>query len=1227
MRFLNKITFINSASIKYAEINVSGNVHFIGTQGVGKSTLLRAILFFYNADKTKLGISREKQNFDSYYFPYQNSYIIFEVVKEDITYSVLAFKSGNRVAFRFLDAPYKKQYFIDDMGHAMESWDKIKLTLKGHVQYSNKITSYDEYKNIIYGNDKSLGVEFKKYALLESKQYQNIPRTIQNVFLNTKLDADFIKETIINSLNQDTLKIDLKTYSENHLNGFEEELNEIRLWSKKNKTGEIPVRIQAEKIANTYKQLNVYEQKKRELTSVLYQSVKKNEAEKPKVDQQLKRLDVELELVKGQFKTLDTDKNNELQDINTQIGILKKEIRLTKSKQKQYSGIEEKISRVESKSLVEKEKVQFEKELQILTSQFLEIGQKFKAQVDLILNENRVWETEILQTKTKLESEFIFFKEDLNAKYDSIFEEMNRNAEEHETRFSETLQSKQNELLELSKTEIELKHKVYFKQEIAHIIDQNTNFETEIKAWTNGIEEAKKESDHLRTEWEFTLKRVEAEKEMLLKSSEFEIGSVCSKIEKLKQIIDQNKGSLFEWLNANHPTWTETVGKVIDHDDILFHKGLKPELVKQNSESFYGVKLDLSKIEKPIKTLEQYHQELKVLESEFELLSKKQSQDVEVLNADLKLLKNKYQSKIESNKDFIQTSRYKIDQLTLSKKENLLLKEDFLSKAETEKQQQVTKIEHELSILKSTILDLEEKQNEQRKSLKTKIEEKKGLKLEEVKLKKEALEQEIQTKTELLLQKITENKEKVEALQQEEKSELTDYGADTEKIAILEKSIVKCNLELDFIEKHRDEIAEYKKDKKEYFDKLDWFVDQKKQLESKSLGLKDLYQIKIDETNTKREAIERDIDGVRQIQKSIFKQLDHFSQFKKSEVFASVQVFYSSLIKEKTFVETTTQIIDALNEAYYSVIKAMNHLQGDIHKFTSHFSENNIFKFKTVFKSKAEYLQFAEMLKEFIVEDKITDLEKRVHDRFTHIFGFIGKQTADILSKEDEIQAVLNKINKDFVSKNFVGAIKSMELRKVESSNKIMKLLVDIKNFNDEFGDELGHHNLFSSPDREQVNKKAVTLISQFISAMNDYKFDHISVSDSFGLQFKIQENANNTGWVEKLTNIGSEGTDILIKAMINIMLLNVFKETASSQFKDFKLHCMMDEIGKLHPSNIKGILQFANDRNILLINSSPTSYNATNYKYTYILSKDNNHITRVKMLVKKNPTLLDQLA
>ena len=101
MRYLNKIVFLNSAHIPYAEVKLDGNVHFIGTQGVGKSTLLRAILFFYNADKLRLGIPKEKKSFDAFYFPYANSYIIYEVMRElpnprDGCFSVLLMRHSNR---------------------------------------------------------------------------------------------------------------------------------------------------------------------------------------------------------------------------------------------------------------------------------------------------------------------------------------------------------------------------------------------------------------------------------------------------------------------------------------------------------------------------------------------------------------------------------------------------------------------------------------------------------------------------------------------------------------------------------------------------------------------------------------------------------------------------------------------------------------------------------------------------------------------------------------------------------------------------------------------------------------------------------------------------------------------------------------------------------------------------------------------------------------------------
>jgi hypothetical protein len=61
-----------------------------------------------------------------------------------------------------------------------------------------------------------------------------------------------------------------------------------------------------------------------------------------------------------------------------------------------------------------------------------------------------------------------------------------------------------------------------------------------------------------------------------------------------------------------------------------------------------------------------------------------------------------------------------------------------------------------------------------------------------------------------------------------------------------------------------------------------------------------------------------------------------------------------------------------------------------------------------------------------------------------------------------------------------------------------------------------------------------------------------------------------------------------------------------------------------LHPENVRGILKFANDRNINLINSSPQSFDALAYRYTYKLAKQNDShdgkpVTIINRLITNN--------
>lgn len=255
MRYLNKIIFLNSAHIPYAEVKLDGNVHFIGTQGVGKSTLLRALLFFYNADKLRLGIPKEKKSFDAFYFPYPNSYIVYEVMRENGAYCVLALKNQGRVMFRFIDAPFDSKWFIDERKQVYGEWSMIREQVGKKRDISSLVSSYEMYRDIIFGNNRRLELQpFRKYAIVESAKYQNIPRTIQNVFLNTKLDADFIKNTIIRSMSDEDNCIDLNFYRE-QIKEFEQEYKDVSLWTKKEKNGEVQVRRMADKVIDAYRTL------------------------------------------------------------------------------------------------------------------------------------------------------------------------------------------------------------------------------------------------------------------------------------------------------------------------------------------------------------------------------------------------------------------------------------------------------------------------------------------------------------------------------------------------------------------------------------------------------------------------------------------------------------------------------------------------------------------------------------------------------------------------------------------------------------------------------------------------------------------------------------------------------------------------------------------------------------------------------------------------------------
>ena len=160
MRQLSRIIFVNSAGIRYGEVKLDGNVHLIGTQGVGKSTVLRAILFFYTGDKMHLGISREKKSFDDFYLPGANSYIAYEVESEFGAFTVLVYRSHAHSVFRFIGAPYRREWLIDEAGEVTADASVIRRRLDG-APMTRIVDEYHHGRIFVKSSEAGQGTTFR----------------------------------------------------------------------------------------------------------------------------------------------------------------------------------------------------------------------------------------------------------------------------------------------------------------------------------------------------------------------------------------------------------------------------------------------------------------------------------------------------------------------------------------------------------------------------------------------------------------------------------------------------------------------------------------------------------------------------------------------------------------------------------------------------------------------------------------------------------------------------------------------------------------------------------------------------------------------------------------------------------------------------------------------------------------------------------------------------------
>ena len=116
---LTRIIQINSGKADYVEIEPRNSTHLAADNGEGKSSILNALQFLMIDDWTRMKFPKDNNDTCMFYFPGENSHIIFEI-RDELNHYHQVWFSGRTSAVKdryqriVLNGKYSKEIFVDE---------------------------------------------------------------------------------------------------------------------------------------------------------------------------------------------------------------------------------------------------------------------------------------------------------------------------------------------------------------------------------------------------------------------------------------------------------------------------------------------------------------------------------------------------------------------------------------------------------------------------------------------------------------------------------------------------------------------------------------------------------------------------------------------------------------------------------------------------------------------------------------------------------------------------------------------------------------------------------------------------------------------------------------------------------------------------------------------------------------------------------------------------------
>lgn len=1211
-RILNKIIFINIANTDYSSVEIAGNTCFVGTNNMGKTTLQRAILFFYSANTRQLGISSSQKTFEDYYFQYPNSYIIYELATEEGFFHVMVYRNA-KLFYRFVDGAFEQEYYINDK-EALQPKAVLARLNERKIDYSDQIETFERYRNIIYGADPDK--RYKKFALMKGNaNYHNIPLAITSIFLSSEsvIRAEFVKECIANAIGSKHTTIELKTI-ERQLRQFSERYQDIETFFRKDSSQ------RSELIRDNFSSIQQLKVKQKTLATDLGGALKYAALQKEEISAKVEEKQQTLATHEAEFRSKEESLREKNKEVNQEIGALRSKLKEAEKRLQEYEekGIADLLREAEDKPRLLLDMQARENEYATLTAGFSDTEQQFKTLFDALENERREFEfvlqSQGLQIDKKLQEE----KNQLRDQFLKDKERLQDNQVKETQQQREQKSKLELNLKDAHYKEQQLRQQVYFASDVklltenlSGITKRKHELTSSLTVKNASIDSLKKESDHIQ-------ERNKLAMDQYSKKNQSEIAQREQEIKKIDEKLAAHQTALFGFLQEHYPGWYDTIGKVCN-EDILFNRELNPQLLKKGVESLYGIKLDLSNVKVFSKSLEQYEQERTELREQISALHKEflEFREQQVRDEQAKLAT--ISKKVAHLKNEVGQMQYELEQDEQKARQYELDLHDLKRKGEEQREKELIEIYGTQESIKKETDKIVKKLSELDESLKKSLLELEERYKEKLVKSNQAFEKEVAKIKDQKEDKLADLEQRKAKLQKEKSAVLKKKGIDDTRLKNLKKEIDSLKKALADIEANSQIINDYRKDKRELFDLVGEFTHQKQTLEE-NIRQSDAELKKEREVfNKKRKQYE---DEFKQLSADLKEYADGLSHFETH-------------FRDRILFDRLRHLIDPAPAARseFGIVALCSQLQANDNEFHNQFGKfrDNISEFAGRFRSdnhfnfrinsvggEAEYERFASYLEEFYNENKIQISIAEVAKSHGMLIDAIASKMRALTEYRGRISKMISKMEADFSRASFEGSrlIEYIKLKSEDSENKVLRKLQRITEFREQNPFLYGEANLFNTgvKGKGEIDKKSVELLNDLQKTISEEHYEEINVQDLFELRFRIKEGKNDTGWIEKIDKVGSTGTDMLVKAVIYITLLNVFiKESTEKTSRNFKVHCIIDEVGQISAPYLKELIAFADERNICLINGLPNeSKLETHYNYTYKFRKDSNGYVKV---------------